>query len=189
AAGKHCVCPQLALPIATEGTDRHACPDCKKPLHGICGVYSGDDSAVTYRNRCQTCASKRRPDACAAAETVSTFAVEIPYAPSASYARRTTVPSHKCNFRSCKNNNKREILYDCCNEKCGKKVHRKCYILIAAKEKLPTLSGENEESNSDGMAYVCTKTCHQRMSRMLNIETGNQRKTRWDTDQTGLGNR
>jgi len=34
---------------------RHFCAICKKDLHGVCGIFNGDDSAVTFRNRCFVC--------------------------------------------------------------------------------------------------------------------------------------
>jgi hypothetical protein len=47
--GVHCLFPNLPL----EG--RHYCAICKKDLHGICGIFNGDDMATTYRNRCFLC--------------------------------------------------------------------------------------------------------------------------------------
>ena len=51
AVGDKCICPNAPL----EG--RHFCAICKKPLHGPCGVFNGDDSSITYRNRCCNCSS------------------------------------------------------------------------------------------------------------------------------------
>jgi hypothetical protein len=49
AVGDKCICPNAPL----EG--RHFCAICKKPLHGPCGVFNGDDSSLTYHNRCFNC--------------------------------------------------------------------------------------------------------------------------------------
>jgi hypothetical protein len=51
AVGDKCICPNAPL----EG--RHFCAICKKALHGPCGVFNGDDSSITYRNRCFNCSS------------------------------------------------------------------------------------------------------------------------------------
>ncbi len=48
-AGERCLFPNLPV----EG--RHFCAICKKDLHGVCGIFNGDDSAVTFRNRCFVC--------------------------------------------------------------------------------------------------------------------------------------
>jgi hypothetical protein len=48
-AGECCLFPNLPV----EG--RHFCTICKKDLHGVCGIFNGDDSAVTFRNRCFVC--------------------------------------------------------------------------------------------------------------------------------------
>jgi hypothetical protein len=48
-AGDRCLFPNLPL----EG--RHYWAICKKDLHGVCGNFNGDDTAVTYRNRCFLC--------------------------------------------------------------------------------------------------------------------------------------
>jgi len=34
---------------------RHFCAICKEELHGPCGIFNGDDSAITYPNRCSYC--------------------------------------------------------------------------------------------------------------------------------------
>ena len=47
--GNKCVCPTAPL------DGRHLCAICKKDLHGPCGVFNGDDGAITYRNRCFSC--------------------------------------------------------------------------------------------------------------------------------------
>ncbi len=47
--GDKCLCPNAPL------DGRNFCAICKKDLHGICGVFNGDDAAVTYRNRCLSC--------------------------------------------------------------------------------------------------------------------------------------
>ena len=44
--GNKCVCPTAPL------DGRHLCAICKKDLHGPCGVFNGDDGAITNRNRC-----------------------------------------------------------------------------------------------------------------------------------------
>ena len=51
AAGDRCICPNTPL------EERHFCAICKKQLHGPCGEYNGDESAITYRNRCFNCSS------------------------------------------------------------------------------------------------------------------------------------
>jgi len=51
AVGDKCICPNAPL----EGG--HFCAICKKPLHGPCGVFNGDDSSITYRNHCFNCSS------------------------------------------------------------------------------------------------------------------------------------
>jgi len=48
-AGDPCLFPNLPL----EG--RHCCAICKKDHHGVCGIFNGDDTALTYRNRCFLC--------------------------------------------------------------------------------------------------------------------------------------
>ena len=49
AVGDKCICPNAPL----EGG--HFCAICKKPLHGPCGVFNGDNSSITYRNLCFNC--------------------------------------------------------------------------------------------------------------------------------------
>ena len=49
--GDKCLCPNAPL------DGRHYCAICKNHLHGPCGVFNGDDAAVTYRNRCFSCPS------------------------------------------------------------------------------------------------------------------------------------
>ena len=41
-AGERCLFPNLPL----EG--RHFCAICKKELHGICGIFNGDELALTF---------------------------------------------------------------------------------------------------------------------------------------------
>ena len=47
--GDKCQCPTAEL------EKRHFCAICKEELHGPCGIFNGDDSAITYRNRCSYC--------------------------------------------------------------------------------------------------------------------------------------
>jgi len=47
--GEKCLC--LAAPL----DGRHLCAICKEQLHRPCGILNGDDSAITYRNRCFSC--------------------------------------------------------------------------------------------------------------------------------------
>jgi len=47
--GEKCLCPAAPL------DGRHLCAICKEQLHGPCGIFNGDDSAITYRNRCFSC--------------------------------------------------------------------------------------------------------------------------------------
>jgi hypothetical protein len=46
---KKCLCPAASL------DGRHLCAICKEQLHGPCGIFNGDDSAITYRNQCFSC--------------------------------------------------------------------------------------------------------------------------------------
>ncbi len=47
--GDKCQCPTAAL------ENRHFCAICKEELHGPCGIFNGDDSVITYGNRCSYC--------------------------------------------------------------------------------------------------------------------------------------
>jgi hypothetical protein len=47
--GDKSCCPTAAL------DRRHLCAICNKQLHGPCGAFNGDDSAIIFRNRCYTC--------------------------------------------------------------------------------------------------------------------------------------
>jgi hypothetical protein len=47
--GDKCCCPTAPL------DGRHLCAICNKQLHGPCGVFNGDDAAITFRNRCFSC--------------------------------------------------------------------------------------------------------------------------------------
>jgi len=49
--GDRCLCPNVPL------NGRHYCALCKKQLHGPCSVFNGDESAITYCNRCFSCPS------------------------------------------------------------------------------------------------------------------------------------
>jgi hypothetical protein len=51
AVADKCICPNAPL----EG--RHFSSICKKQLYGPCGVFNGDDSSITYRNRCFNCSA------------------------------------------------------------------------------------------------------------------------------------
>jgi hypothetical protein len=67
--GDKCQCPTAAL------EKRHFCAICKKELHGPCGVFNGDDSAITYCNRCSSCSV----DGSEAAASSATSANDAPF--------------------------------------------------------------------------------------------------------------
>jgi len=66
AIAERCLFPELPL----EG--RHFCAICKEQLHGPCGVFNGDESNITYRNRCYKCGSPSKVAAAAASTAAST---------------------------------------------------------------------------------------------------------------------
>jgi hypothetical protein len=47
--GNKCSCPTAPL------DGRHLCAICNKQLHGPCGVFNGDESAITFCNQCFSC--------------------------------------------------------------------------------------------------------------------------------------
>ncbi|MGH7974258.1 MAG: hypothetical protein ACREBR_01935, partial [bacterium] len=59
----------------------------------------------------------------------------------------------KCNFRSCTNIDRNEVLHDCSNEKCGKQVHHACYIRIMETEML------NMQRKAMLMALTSAQSC------------------------------
>ncbi|MGH7954436.1 MAG: hypothetical protein ACREOZ_00590, partial [Gloeomargaritales cyanobacterium] len=204
AAGALCKDPNL--PVG----NRHKCPDCMRPLHGMCGVEVEESMPLPYHNRCHDCASKRRvaedsnvmvmggnsnvfttirPNAAAASNVFTTIRPNaasnvIAICGNAAATSSSRGIFFKCNFRSCTNIDRNEVLHDCSNEKCGKQVHHACYIRIMEKEHLVPLTNRTSEDGRDVINYTCTKACYTKVSRMrsTNLLNSSSQKKRWDAD-------